>query len=226
MSGNRIAGVDAVVCQDPLCASLARSRTRTATCCASARQDHRVGSGDDLDDDDILAGEEEYVRRLPRARRSPSGTFAPWTRSRGPGFPSPSRGSGARKIQTLIATNLISVTSRLAAVAPAPPPQGAARRPAGAAGTAHRWSSPARRRTPQGPGHRAAGAGALRGHRVLHQALRSARTIAPAFGPTPRKVNRLSHRSVTTNAVRTSLVDATRPPPSRGPGPPTVVRCR
>ena len=71
MIANRVAGVDAVVCQDPFCASLARSHSDSNVLCLGAKI---IGSAlaaatvTTWMTTDFLAGEEKYVRRVEKGR--------------------------------------------------------------------------------------------------------------------------------------------------------------
>jgi ribose 5-phosphate isomerase B len=68
---NRIHGVYAAVCQDPFCASLARSHSNTNVLCIGAKI---VGSALALEvvkawlDTEYLAGDEKYARRVEKVR--------------------------------------------------------------------------------------------------------------------------------------------------------------
>lgn len=71
MIANRVAGVDAVVCQDPFCASLARSHSDSNVLCIGGKI---IGSAlaaavvTTWMTTDFLAGEEKYVRRVAKGR--------------------------------------------------------------------------------------------------------------------------------------------------------------
>lgn len=68
---NRILGVYAAVCQDPFCASLARSHSDTNVLCIGGKI---IGSALALEvvrawmDTEYLAGEEKYARRVDKVR--------------------------------------------------------------------------------------------------------------------------------------------------------------
>ena len=71
MIANRIRGVDAVVCQDPFCAALARSHSDSNVLCLGAKV---IGSGiaaavlDTWMTTEFLADQEKYTRRVEKAR--------------------------------------------------------------------------------------------------------------------------------------------------------------
>jgi ribose 5-phosphate isomerase B len=71
MIANRVAGVDAVVCQDPFCAGLARSHTDSNVLCIGGKI---IGSALALAvvetwmTTDFLAAEPKYLRRVEKAR--------------------------------------------------------------------------------------------------------------------------------------------------------------
>lgn len=71
MLANRVRGVDAVVCQDPFCAALARSHTDSNVLCLGGKI---LGSAlalailDTWMSTDFLADEPKYVRRVGKAR--------------------------------------------------------------------------------------------------------------------------------------------------------------
>ena len=71
MIANRIRGVDAVVCQDPFCAALARSHSDSNVLCLGAKV---IGSGiaaavvDTWMTTEFLADQEKYARRVEKAR--------------------------------------------------------------------------------------------------------------------------------------------------------------
>ena len=71
MIANRVRGVDAVVCQDPFCAALARSHTDSNVLCIGAKI---IGSALALAivetwmSTDFLAGQEKYERRVAKGR--------------------------------------------------------------------------------------------------------------------------------------------------------------
>jgi ribose 5-phosphate isomerase B len=71
MIANRVRGVDAVVCQDPFCAGLARSHTDSNVLCIGGKI---IGSALALAvvetwmRTEFLAGEDKYVRRVAKAR--------------------------------------------------------------------------------------------------------------------------------------------------------------
>ncbi len=71
MIANRVRGVDAVVCQDPFCASLARSHSDSNVLCIGGKI---IGSALALAvvetwmTTDFLAGEEKYARRVAKGR--------------------------------------------------------------------------------------------------------------------------------------------------------------
>jgi ribose 5-phosphate isomerase B len=71
MIANRVAGVDAVVCQDPFCAALARSHTDSNVLCLGAKI---IGSALALAvvetwlTTDFLADDPKYARRVAKAR--------------------------------------------------------------------------------------------------------------------------------------------------------------
>jgi ribose 5-phosphate isomerase B len=71
MIANRVAGVDAVVCQDPLCAALARSHTDSNVLCLGGKI---IGPGLALAvvevwmTTDFLADDPKYARRVAKAR--------------------------------------------------------------------------------------------------------------------------------------------------------------
>jgi len=72
MVANRIAGVDAVVCQDPFCAGLARSHSDSNVLCLGGKI---IGSAlaaavvSTWMTTDFLSGEAKYVRRVEKGRR-------------------------------------------------------------------------------------------------------------------------------------------------------------
>lgn len=69
---NRVAGVDAAVCQDPFCAELARSHSDTNVLCIGAKI---IGSAlaaavvQTWMTTDFFAGQEKYERRVAKARQ-------------------------------------------------------------------------------------------------------------------------------------------------------------
>lgn len=71
MIANRIRGVDAVVCQDPFCAALARSHSDSNVLCLGAKV---IGSGiaasvlDVWMTTEYLADQEKYTRRVEKGR--------------------------------------------------------------------------------------------------------------------------------------------------------------
>ncbi len=71
MIANRVLGVDAVVCQDPFCAGLARSHSDSNMLCLGGKI---IGSAIALEvvrtwlTTDFLASEPKYVRRVEKAR--------------------------------------------------------------------------------------------------------------------------------------------------------------
>jgi ribose 5-phosphate isomerase B len=71
MIANRVLGVDAVVCQDPFCATLARSHSDSNVLCLGAKV---IGSAiaaavvDAWMTTDFLVDEEKYVRRVEKGR--------------------------------------------------------------------------------------------------------------------------------------------------------------
>lgn len=71
MIANRIRGVDAVVCQDPFCATLARSHSDSNVLCLGAKV---IGAGiaaavvDAWMTTEFLADQEKYVRRVEKGR--------------------------------------------------------------------------------------------------------------------------------------------------------------
>jgi ribose 5-phosphate isomerase B len=71
MIANRVRGVDAVVCQDPFCAGLARTHTDSNVLCIGGKV---IGSALALAvvetwmTTDFLASEPKYVRRVAKAR--------------------------------------------------------------------------------------------------------------------------------------------------------------
>ena len=71
MIANRVAGVDAAVCQDPFCAGLARSHSNTNVLCIGGKI---IGSALAMEvvktwmATEFLGGEEKYARRVAKAR--------------------------------------------------------------------------------------------------------------------------------------------------------------
>ena len=71
MIANRVAGVDAAVCQDPFCAGLARSHSDTNVLCIGGKI---IGSALAMEvvrtwmATDFLGGEEKYARRVAKGR--------------------------------------------------------------------------------------------------------------------------------------------------------------
>jgi ribose 5-phosphate isomerase B len=71
MIANRVRGVDAVVCQDPFCAGLARSHSDSNVLCIGGKI---IGSAlavavvETWMTTDFLAGEPKYVRRVAKGR--------------------------------------------------------------------------------------------------------------------------------------------------------------
>ena len=82
MIANRIAGVDAVVCQDPFCATLARSHTDSNVLCIGAKI---IGSAlaiavvETWMATDFLADEPKYVRRVAKGREIAARHLRPLT---------------------------------------------------------------------------------------------------------------------------------------------------
>lgn len=82
MIANRIAGVDAVVCQDPFCATLARSHTDSNVLCIGGKI---IGSALALAvveawmTTDFLADEPKYVRRVAKGREIAARHLRPLT---------------------------------------------------------------------------------------------------------------------------------------------------
>jgi ribose 5-phosphate isomerase B len=77
---NRVLGVYAAVCQDPFCASLARSHSDTNVLCIGGKI---IGSALALEvvtawlDTEYLAGEDKYVRRVEKVREISERHLAP-----------------------------------------------------------------------------------------------------------------------------------------------------
>ncbi len=71
MIANRVAGVDAAVCQDPFCAALARSHSDTNVLCIGGKI---IGQALALEvvrvwmETEHLGGDEKYARRVAKGR--------------------------------------------------------------------------------------------------------------------------------------------------------------
>ena len=84
MIANRIAGVDAAVCQDPFCAGLARSHSNTNVLCLGGKI---IGSALGLAivttwmETEFLRSEEKYARRVEKGRRIAERHLRPLTDS-------------------------------------------------------------------------------------------------------------------------------------------------
>ena len=82
MIANRVAGVDAAVCQDPFCAGLARSHSDTNVLCIGGKI---IGSALAMEvvrtwmGTDFLGAEEKYARRVAKGREIAARHLRPLT---------------------------------------------------------------------------------------------------------------------------------------------------